>query len=79
VKTSNNGVFGDAAAFNKKVRLLWIGAGTGEEAMHQGAQAMHEALDKAGVKNVFFESQGTAHEWQTWRRDLREFVGLVFR
>ena len=79
VKTSDNGVFGDAAAFNKKVRLLWIGAGTGEEAMHQGAQTMHEALDKAGVKNIFFESPGTAHEWQTWRRDLREFAGLVFR
>ncbi|HEV3196877.1 MAG TPA: alpha/beta hydrolase-fold protein [Bryobacteraceae bacterium] len=79
VKTSNNGVFSDVAAFNKKVRLLWIGAGTGEEAMHQGAQTMHEALDKAGLKNVFFESQGTAHEWQTWRRDLREFAGLVFR
>ena len=78
-KTSNNGVFSDPAAFNKKVRLLWIGAGTAEEGMHQGAQTMHEALDKVGVKNVFFESQGTSHEWQTWRRDLHEFAPLLFR
>jgi enterochelin esterase-like enzyme len=78
-KTAYNGVFADPAAFNGKVKLLWIGAGTAEEAMHQGAQSMHEALDKAGVKNVFYESPGTAHEWQTWRRDLNDFAPRLFR
>ena len=29
-KTSMNGVLSDPAAFNKRVRLFWIGAGTGE-------------------------------------------------
>src|ERR1035438_9118395 len=52
-KTAYNGVFADAAAFNGKVHLFWIGAGTAETAMHDGAKAMHEALDKAGIKNVF--------------------------
>ena len=33
-KTSYDGVFADPAAFNKKVKLLWIGAGTGETAMY---------------------------------------------
>ena len=79
VKSSYNGVFSDPAAFNKKVRLLWIGAGTAEESMHQGARAMHDALDQAGVKSVFFESPGTAHEWQTWRRDLRDFAARLFQ
>jgi enterochelin esterase-like enzyme len=79
VKTSLNGVFSDAAAYNKKVRLLWIGAGTKEERMHQGAEAMHEALEAAGIKHVFYESQGTSHEFQTWRRDLREFAPRLFR
>jgi enterochelin esterase family protein len=23
-----------------------------------------------GIKAVYYESPGTAHEWQTWRRDL---------
>jgi enterochelin esterase family protein len=78
-KTAYNGVFADAAAFNGKVHLLWIGAGTVETAMHDGAKAMHEALDKAGVKNVFYESQGTAHEFQTWRRDLADFAPRLFR
>jgi len=36
-------------------------------------------LERAGVKHVVFESQGTAHEWQTWRRCLHEFVPRLFR
>ncbi len=79
VKSSLNGVFADAAAYNKKVHLLWIGAGTMEERMHQGAEAMHAALETAGIKHVFYESPGTAHEFQTWRRDLHEFAPRLFR
>ena len=79
LKSSYNGVFNDAAAFNKKVRLLWIGAGTVEENIIRGAKAMHDALDQAGIKNVFFESVGTAHEWQTWRRHLNAFAPMLFR
>jgi enterochelin esterase-like enzyme len=78
VKTSYSGVFQDAAAFNKKVRLLWFGAGTGETGMHNTAQAAHEALDQVGIKNVFFECP-FAHEWQTWRYDLRDFAPRLFR
>jgi enterochelin esterase-like enzyme len=77
VKTAYAGVFQDAAAFNKKVRLLWFGAGTGEQGMHDTAQAAHDALDQAGVKNVFFECP-FAHEWQTWRYDLRDFAPRLF-
>jgi S-formylglutathione hydrolase FrmB len=39
---------------------------------------MHEALEAAGIKQVY-ESQGTSHEFQTWRRDLREFAPRLFR
>jgi len=78
VKTSYAGAFQDAAAFNKKVRLLWFGAGTGEPGMHNTAQAAHEALDQAGIKNVFFECP-FAHEWQTWRYDLRDFAPRLWR
>jgi enterochelin esterase family protein len=79
VKTSLSGVFSDAAAYNKRVHLFWIGAGTMEERMHQGAVTMHQALEAAGIKHVFYESQGTAHEFQTWRRDLHEFAPKLFR
>jgi enterochelin esterase-like enzyme len=78
-KTGYNGVFSDPVAFNKKVRLLWIGAGTMEASMYQGAQTRRQALDQAGVKNLFFESKGTSHEFHTWRRSLFDFVVRLFR
>jgi enterochelin esterase-like enzyme len=79
VKTAYDGVFSDAAAFNQKVKLLWLGAGTAEAQINQNTLAMHEALDKAGIKNVFFSSPGTDHEWQTWRRSLHDLAPRLFR
>ena len=78
VKTAHNGVMADADDFNKKVHLVWIGVGTAESRMYDGIKGYHEALDKAGIKNVFYESPGTAHEWLTWRRCLHEFAPLLF-
>jgi len=79
LKTAYGGAFADAAAFSKKVHLLWFGAGTAEERMLTPALAMSQTLKQAGIPNVFYQSPGTAHEWQTWRRDLREFAPLLFR
>lgn len=75
-KTSNNGVFADAAAFNKKVKVLFLGIGSAEG---PGTKNFSEALTKAGIKNVYFESPGTAHEWLTWRRCLNDFAPRLFR
>ncbi|MFO0845662.1 MAG: hypothetical protein U0797_25310 [Gemmataceae bacterium] len=44
-----------------------------------GVKAMHEALDRAGVRYVVFESKGTSHEVQTWRRSLHDFAPRHFR
>lgn len=77
-KTAYHGVFADPAAFRKKVKLLWLGAGIAEAASHQANQAWHEALEKAGIPNVFFECP-FAHEWQTWRYDLQDFAPRLFR
>jgi enterochelin esterase-like enzyme len=79
VKTSLGGVFADAAAYNKRVRLLWIGAGTGEVTFRDAAAKLHADLDAAGIKHVHFESAGTAHEWQTWRRSLHDFLPRLFK
>lgn len=79
-KTSHNGVMADADAFNKKVRLVWLGIGTAEgERLYGSVKGYRDALEKAGIKTVFYESPGTAHEWQTWRRCLREFAPLLFQ
>jgi enterochelin esterase-like enzyme len=75
-KTSNNGVFADADAFNKKVRVLFLGIGSMEG---PGTKDFSEQLTKAGIKNVYFESAGTAHEWLTWRRCLNDFAPRLFK
>jgi enterochelin esterase family protein len=75
-KTSNNGVFADTAAFNKKVKVLFLGIGSMEG---QGTKNFSEQLTKAGIKNVYFESPGTAHEWLTWRRCLKDFAPRLFK
>jgi enterochelin esterase family protein len=78
-RTDYNGVFADPAAFAKKVHLLWIGVGTAEpERMRAGLERLHTSLLEANIQHVFYESPGTDHEWQTWRRDLKDFAPRLF-
>ena len=79
-KTDYNGVFSDPRAFAKKVHLLWLGVGTKEpERMRTGLLRLHTSLQDANIQHVFYESPGTDHEWQTWRRDLRDFAPRLFQ
>jgi enterochelin esterase family protein len=73
-----NGLFGDPAAFVKQVNVLFISVGTAEGGMGSGAHTLHQALEKAGIKHVYYESPGTAHEWQSWRRSFYQFAPLLF-
>jgi len=76
VATDYNGVFANAAAFNKRVRLLWLGVGTADNA-HPRLKAVHESLEKAGIKHVWVESAG-GHVWTEWRKYLAQFAPLLF-
>ena len=79
-KTDYDGVFADPAAFAGKVRLLWLGVGTEEpERMLEGIRRLHASLKEAGIEHVYYESPGTDHEWQTWRRSLKDFAPRLFR
>jgi enterochelin esterase family protein len=75
-QTSSGGVFADAAAFNTKVKLLFLGIGSMEGA---GTKTFSEQLTQAGIHNIYYESPGTAHEWLTWRRCFKEFAPRLFR
>jgi enterochelin esterase-like enzyme len=70
------GAFADPAAFNAKVKLLFLGIGAAEG---PGTKNFSDALVKAGVRNVYFESPETAHEWLTWRRALHDFAPRLFK
>jgi enterochelin esterase-like enzyme len=78
-KTSYGGVLSDSASFNGKVHLLWLGAGTAEESIYNAVKTVHGALEQAGIKHVFVEAPGTAHEWQTWRKALYDFAPRLFQ
>jgi enterochelin esterase-like enzyme len=79
-KTDYNGAFADAAAFNKKVHVLWLGVGSAEsERFRTGIQGLHASLTQANIKHVYVESPGTDHEWQTWRRALKDFAPRLFQ
>jgi enterochelin esterase-like enzyme len=77
-KTAFNGAFADAASFNKKVKLMWFGAGSGETPFVKTVDDLRKKLESLGIKSVSYISQGTFHEWHTWRRDLNEFAPLLF-
>jgi enterochelin esterase-like enzyme len=78
--TFMDGKFKDGAALNKQIKLLWLGLGTKEPNPFPGSVGAFRAmLDKVGAKYVYYESQGTAHEWLTWRRDLFQFAPLLFK
>lgn len=77
IETGFNGIFKDAEAFNKQMNLVFISIGTEEGPQ---AKQTYETLKNHGIKNVVYhESQGTAHEWLTWRRALNDFVPRIFK
>lgn len=73
------GLFSDAASVNNKFDVLWFGAGTDEPSFAERNAYIKKEFEKAGIKGTIYESQGTAHEWHTWRRCLHEFTQLLFK
>ncbi len=76
--TAYNGVFKNSADFNKRVHLLWMGAGTAETQLVEALDGSDDLLTRRGIKHTVFKSEGTAHEWHTWRRDLNDFAPRLF-
>ncbi len=72
-------IMADPKGFNAKVKVLFLNTGGAERERNPNILRMHESLDSVGIKNVYYESPGTAHEWLTWRRALYQFAPLIFR
>ncbi|HJT35214.1 MAG TPA: endo-1,4-beta-xylanase [Pirellulales bacterium] len=74
----------DLAAFKKNNRLVFVSYGgheLGSGGPRRGGdpRAAVEALKGADINAQFYVSPKTGHEWQSWRRSLREFAPLLFR
>lgn len=64
---------------NDQLHAFWLSAGTAEQSIHDATSDVIRRLDEVGIETEFYESTGTAHEWQTWRRSLYQFAPLLFQ
>lgn len=71
----------DLTAFKSKNQLVFVSYGSRELGNNRSGdpKANVDALKAAGIQSVFYVSPDTAHEWQTWRRSLKEFAPLLFK
>ena len=76
VKTAYNGVFANAAEFNKKIHYMYMNWGS-EDFIK--SQPIVDGLRELGIKVDSSVSEGTGHEFLTWRRGLHEFIPHLFK
>ena len=67
----------NSEGFAKNVKLLFMSGG-GKENMGC-VEAAKKIKEQLGMNAVGYESEGTAHEFHTWRRSLHEFAQLLFK
>jgi len=60
-----------------KVKLVFLSCGSKERP--DGVKSATETLKQAGFTAVSYISEGTAHEFQTWRRSLYTLAPLLFK
>ena len=65
-----------AKGFQDTAKLVFMSCGSKENPRVMEAA---EALNKMGVKAAGYVSEGTAHEWHTWRRSLYQFAQQIFK
>ena len=76
VKTDYNGVFTNPNEFNKKIHYMYMNWGSEDFINSDG---IVKGLRELGIKVDASISNGTGHEWLTWRRGLHEFIPHLFR
>lgn len=75
-KTDYEGALADPAKVNKDYKLIWIGIGK-QDFLNKPVLQTHEELEKAGIKHVWVETEGT-HSWTVWRKYLADFAPRLY-
>jgi enterochelin esterase-like enzyme len=74
----SGGTYSSAEIKDKaKVKLIFLSCGSKENAA--GVKSAAEELKGAGINAVSYVSEGTAHEFLTWRRSLYQMAQLLFK
>ena len=67
----------ELADHKSHLKLVFMSCGSKENPA--GVKNAADALNAAGFKAVSYVSEGTAHEFQTWRRSLYQMAPLMFQ
>ncbi len=72
------------AGFKEHVKLVFVSYGSKEVGDNGGRRRGDPAesvkqLQELGIVAHYYLSPETAHEWQTWRRSLKEFAPMLFQ
>ncbi len=62
---------------HKNLKLVFMSSGSKERP--DGVRNAAAALQAAGINAVSYVSEGTAHEFHTWRRSLHQMAQMLFR
>ena len=65
-----------APGYKETNKVIFMSSGSKENPRVMEAA---EALRGIGVNAVGYISEGTAHEWHTWRRSLYQFAQIIFK
>ena len=75
LKEDFGGILSRPDEFNRKIHYFFIGYGGAGDFGPSDVKA----LENSGIRFHAYESSGTAHEFLTWRRCLKEFLPHLFK
>jgi enterochelin esterase-like enzyme len=76
-RTALKDVAANAADVSRKLKLFWIGIGSGDPAF-AGAKATSAFLKSAGIEHTFHVVPDEEHTWIVWRRFLLETAPMLW-
>src|SRR5690606_13088750 len=77
IETGYNGLLKQPEEFARQVKVFYVSMGSKEGA--GTGRSIHETLEQAGIRHVYYEAPGTGHEFQTWRKSLHGFAHPRFK
>lgn len=76
LNTVYDGIFSNPEKFNKEMKLFHLSNGTTEQ---RRGEIFADIFRRHGINCELFVSEGTAHEWLTWRRALKDLAPRLFK
>jgi enterochelin esterase family protein len=77
-ETMFGSLFEDPSATNAEIKLWWMAVGEDETAMLAQHRTLTDVLRNHRIAHTFVTIPG-GHTWHVWRRNLRDFLPLLFQ